>query len=256
MQECRRFERMELDWSSARITELNADVLRDMLAVIMTQARDVSVSVEADGTLSARAVSPDHVTLVDVGTDKGFVTGNPAGMRFGIDAGRWLAALKRFHGRVRADWIPGAVKVAYAGMDVVFRLDEPEAAVRMPSMEMDSMCMLDPAPLRELASMVESKTSAYWRMTLSPDGLRVSVRDETGIGPGTFVPEDDMDCLDAAAPVSAAFPWSRWKELLNALPDCPVGIEMDSSYPCRVTFGGDGWSGQWICAPIIEQEDA
>jgi len=245
---------MEFEWTDAMATKTDAAKLSAMLSAVSSQTDRVNVAIGADGSVTVRAVSPDHVTMVGIDAEAGTVMGICSPVSFEADVNAWLAFLRRCKGDVAMLWLgSSAVQLRCRGVSAVLRLDPPGPDVRIPSLSLEDQCVFDPAVLKDMAALVPKSSVAYWRMSLTPSGLNVSVRDDTGTGPGAELAAGDMDLCDVpSGQAEASFPRERWTDVLKALPSGAIGLELGNDYPCRVTFGGVGWSGQWMCAPIIE----
>ncbi len=237
-------------------TKTDAAKLSAMLAAVSSQTDRVNVAIGADGSVTIRAVSPDHVTMVGIDAEAGTVMGISSPVSFEAEIDDWLAFLRKCRGDVAMLWLgSSAVQLRCRGISAVLRLSPPGSDVRLPSLALEDQCVFDPAVLRDMASLVPKSSAAYWHMSLTPSGLSVSVRDSSGAGPGAELAAGDMDLCDVpSGQAEASFPRERWADILAVLPKGAVGLELGSDYPCRVTFGGAGWNGQWMCAPIIERQ--
>ena len=128
-----------------------------------------------------------------------------------------------------------------------------DSSLRMPSLTYDASATVQAPDLRALVRDADPKRVFYVRLTIDGDGVTLVADDEAGYGQTVTIPPEE--CLDISGSASTTLSLDYLKRFLSAVPnDAELRVEMSDDYPVRVSLTGEGWSAQWVCAPVILEE--
>lgn len=234
------------------VFDVDATALVEALTVAGTQDRDVTVIPMGDSWRIAQR-SSDSVAMVDL-TLKGVckpVDGLPT-EPFGIRIDDWQKALKGVR-TARVTMTPGRVRIVAGSLGTTLPLYPCDQAPRTPALSLDAEVVMEVTDLLRLTRATPAKSASAYRFTVTPEGLTVEAHDETGLGVDIAVTA--ADCVSCTGSASAAYPWTRWADMVRALPaDSIISLSLSDDYPARVELSGEGWEGVWMVAPLITED--
>ena len=234
------------------VFDVRAGPLREALTVVATQDTDCTVTPLDDGGLrvSQRSVDGVSMAVVDLPGICTPVTGLPT-EPFGIRMAPWIGALTA--PTVRIALSDGRVRLESGRVGTVLPLYPVGDVPRAPRLEPTATAVVTSDDLMGLVRATPAKWSEAYRVAVSPDGVTVTAHDGTGLGVDLTVPA--ADCVSCDGSATAAYPWTRWADMLRSLPrGTLVGLSLSDDFPCRVDVSGDGWEGVWMVAPFIEED--
>lgn len=228
-------------------TEMESAPLRAVCALMSTVTTEMTI-LQSESKWKVSATDNSHTVMCTCTIDSPLPVG---------DAEGWCVRLQDIQRALSADRIgiaaeDGYLRIRAGRMTSRMRLLTPEAPPKVPKLSLDSYAVVLASDLRELVTTADRRVDRV-AFVLDGDGLTVNALDDDMAGRTLHVPPEELlDSLGSAAVVLSV---RNTEPFVKALPkDAEVRLEMADDYPVRAVVQGDGWTCEWLCAPIIESE--
>ena len=237
-----------MDESNGRVT-LDPAILRTVADLTSTVSKEMTfVPVEDGRGMKVTMVDPSHTMICS----SLMSISSPVQGKWAVEISKLQQALK---GREVTLGCDGALVVQAGHMVSRIPLMEPEDCPKVPSIEYTAHATILASDLKAIVKDTDPKKVPFIALTIDEQGVTVESRDEMGYGQTLAVPPEE--CLDLLVeqPARATFGTDMMQRFLKNVPnDSEISMDMSKDYPMRISLGGEGWSSEWVCAPVIQSD--
>jgi DNA polymerase III sliding clamp (beta) subunit (PCNA family) len=229
---------------------VDVSALRTAFTLLGTQMDEVTVRPSEEGW-HVRAVSPNHVTLVDLRIGVSSFRDYEVWEEFGISVKDVLDALSTASDTAE---ITKEDRLVIRSDGLRYRkrlLPADETMPRLPTPDLSTEVMLDTSRLSKLVSKGDPK-HGHVLFTVKDGTFTASVEDDAQ-SVSLEIPAEDCALLTGDA--TSAYPVHAWSSLLKALPKgTMLDMSFDTSYPLVVKGSVDGSTFSWLVAPFLLED--
>lgn len=235
-----------MEESSGKVT-FDPSVMKTVADLTSTVAKEMTF-VPSDEGMRVTMVDPSH-TMICSST---LSTPSPVQGRWAVEIDKLQQALRGKEVSMSCD---GALVVQAGHMVSRIPLMEPEDAPKVPSIEYTAHATILASDLRAVVRETDGKKVPFIALTIDGQGVTVESRDEMGYGQTLAVPPEECLDLTVEVPARATFGTDMMQRFLKNVPnDAEITLDMSKDYPVRISLAGEGWSSEWVCAPVIQSD--
>lgn len=235
-----------MEESNGKVT-FDPSVMKTVADLTSTVAKEMTF-VPSDEGMRVTMVDPSH-TMICSST-----LSIPAPVQ-----GRWAVEIDKLQQALRGKEVSiscdGALVVQAGHMVSRIPLMEPEDCPKVPNIEYTAHATILASDLRAVVRETDGKKVPFIALTIDEQGVTVESRDEMGYGQTLAVPPEECLDLTVEVPARATFGTDMMQRFLKNVPnDAEISLDMSKDYPMRISLTGDGWSSEWVCAPVIQSD--
>ena len=173
--------------------------------------------------------------------------------------GRWAVEIDKLQQALKGKEVTvsydGALVVQAGHMVSRIPLMEPEDCPKVPNIEYTAHATILASDLRAVVRETDGKKVPFIALTIDEQGVTVESRDEMGYGQTLAVPPEECLDLTVESPARATFGTDMMQRFLKNVPnDAEISLDMSKDYPMRISLAGEGWTSEWVCAPVIQSD--